>query len=217
MTAAILWDLNGVIIDDMHFHLESFRIFLKDFNYVMTDEWFTENCTGTAPKEVFRKILPLINNPMSIEEAADKKRDIYFDIIKGKMQILPGVRSIVNTAQNHGIKQAIASGATKKEVVTVLDEFSIKNAFDAIVASEDVTYCKPNPEPFAKAACLIGMPTNNCVVIEDGEYGITAAHEAGCKVIAVTNTQTKEKLKKADLIVDSLEQISLNDIIKLIY
>lgn len=208
MLQAVIWDLNGVIIDDMHFHLESFRAFMKQFGYEVSEEYFLAKCVGATPVAVFTDILPAIGSPISVEEAVERKRSIYFELIRGKMEMLPGVRRLIEDFSRAGIKQAIASGATRIEVETILQEFGISELFDAVVACEDVVNSKPDPEPFLTAANRLGAHPAGCLVIEDGDYGVRAAKMCGIKVVGVTNTQSRRELAAADVIVDSLEEVS---------
>lgn len=212
---AVIWDLNGVIIDDMQFHYLSFRSYLKELGSDMTREYFIKKCTGTPPNEVFADILPALGNPVTIEEATRRKRDIYFELTRGKMQILPGVRALIEDFHRNSIVQAVGSGATKLEVEIILKEFGIRDYFGAVVACEDVTRGKPDPEPFLTAAAGLGATPEQCIVIEDGEYGIRAAKTCGMKVIAVTTTQTPTELAAADIIVDSLEEVNVARVMEL--
>lgn len=204
---AVLWDLNGVIIDDMPFHLLSFQAVLREFGQDMTEEYLVERCVGTPPAEVFADILPEIGNPISIAEAVRRKRVYYFDFIRGKMTMLPGVLDLIKDLHKCGIKQAIASGATRIEVEAIINEFGIMDYLGKVVACEDVSRGKPNPEPFLAAASGLGVDPECCVVIEDGEYGVRAAKTCAMKAIAVLNTQTRDELAAADIIVDSLEEV----------
>lgn len=213
---AVLWDLNGVIIDDMRFHFLSFQAYMRELGSDMTEEYFITNCTGTPPNEVFEAVLPVLGNPVSIEEAIERKREIYFELIRGNMKILPGVKQLIDDLCSRGVKQAVASGATGIEVETILREFDIRERFGAVVACEDVSHGKPDPEPFLTAASRLGIPPEMCVVIEDGEYGIRAARACGMAALAVTNTQTREQLALASLIVDSLEEVDAGAVLGLI-
>lgn len=213
---AVLWDLNGVIINDMPFHLLSFQAVLREFGHDMTEEYLVERCVGTPPTEVFADILPEIGNPVSIAEAVQRKRVHYFDFIRGKMEMLPGALELIKDLHQCGIKQAIASGATRIEVEAIINEFGIMDYFGAVVACEDVSRGKPNPEPFLTAASRLGVSPECCVVIEDGEYGVRAAKTCGMKAIAVLNTQTRDELMAADVIVDSLEEVDAARVLELL-
>jgi HAD superfamily hydrolase (TIGR01509 family) len=212
----VLWDLNGVIIDDMLVHLESFQMVLREFGHDMTEEFLVARCVGAPPHEVFGEILPVLGNPVTVEDAVERKRRCYFDLINGRMRMLSGVRELIEDLRASGFAQAVASGANRIEVDAILDEFRISDVFGAVVACEDVSRGKPDPEPFLKAAALLGVEPENCVVIEDGEFGVRAANSCGMKTIAVLNTQTRENLAAADIIVDSLGEVSASRILDML-
>ncbi len=208
-TKAILWDLNGVIIDDMEVHFHAFQRYLRDIGLDMTRDYFVDYCTGTPPNEVFGKLFSDNDCDISIDEATEKKRDYYFEVLAGRMVMLPGVLKLLESAREIGWRQAVASGATKIEVATIVAGFGIGEYFGALVASEDVKRGKPDPEPFMLAADKLGVGYENCVVIEDGEYGLRAANAAGMRSIGVTNTQDAQSLASADVVVKSLEEVDM--------
>ena len=200
----------------MPFHLLSFQAVLREFGHDMTEEYLVERCVGTPPNEVFADILPEIGNPVSIAEAVQRKRYYYFELIRGKMEMLPGALELIEDLHRCGIKQAIASGATRIEVEAIINEFGITDYFGAVVACEDVSHGKPNPEPFLTAASRLNISPECCVVIEDGEYGVRAAKTCGMQAIAVLNTQTRDELAAADFIVDSLKEVNTAQIMELL-
>ncbi|MCL5104791.1 MAG: HAD family phosphatase [Armatimonadetes bacterium] len=213
---AVIWDLNGVIIDDMQVHLSSFQALLRELGSDMTQEYLIARCVGAPPNEVFADILPTIGNPITIEEAVERKRELYFDLIRGRMRMLPGVRSLIDDLSRNCVKQAVASGATRVEVEAILNEFGISDFFGAVVTCDDVSRGKPDPEQFLMAASLLGADPQDCAVIEDGEFGVRAAKTCGMRAIAVTNTQAREGLAAADIIVDSLEEVDAARVLELL-
>ena len=211
----MLWDVNGVIIDDMRIHFVSYREVLKYLDCEVTDEYLLATTVGTPPAEFFAAILPIIETSISMDEILDRKRESYLRLIKGQTQSPPGVVELMQDLKANGFKQAVASGTTRIEVDTIIAGCGVAHFFDEIVSCEDVSKGKPDPEPFLKAASLIGVEPRRCVVVEDGEFGVRAAKAAGMKVIAVLNTQTREHLAAADIIVESLAEIDAARVIEL--
>lgn len=213
---AVLWDVNGVIIDDMRIHYVSYREVLRDLGIEVTDDYLQATTVGTPPHEFFERILSGTGCEISMEEILDRKQKSYLSLIKNSLQSPPGVKQLLANLRWAGFKQAIASGTTRLEVDTIITGCGVRDYFDIIVTCEDVSKGKPNPEPFLKAASLIQIPPARCVVIEDGEFGVRAAKSAGMKAIAVLNTQTRKELHEADLIVESLEEVSVELITRLV-
>lgn len=213
---AVLWDVNGVIIDDMRIHFVSYREILSELGCEVTDEYLLETTVGTPPGDFFRGIMPSIANPISIEEAVDRKRESYLRLMRNKMHSPPGVVELMRDLHRCGFKQAVASGTTRIEVEAILDGCGVRKYMDAIVSCEDVSRGKPDPEPFLKAACLLGVDPVCCAVVEDGEFGIRSAKAAGMRAIAVLNTQTREHLAAADIIVESLSEVDAKRVMDLL-
>jgi beta-phosphoglucomutase-like phosphatase (HAD superfamily) len=97
-------------------------------------------------------------------------------------------------------------------VVLTLEELGVLEAFDVLVAGEDVTVGKPEPDVFLTAAAKLDVLPSRCVVIEDAPQGVEAARRAQMRVIAVTTSQPAAKLAGADRIIASLEELSPNDV-----
>ena len=106
----------------------------------------------------------------------------------------------------------MASSTPVENIELVNQSLGISDCFHAIVFGEEVTEGKPSPQAFLLAAKKLGVEPKNCIVIEDAVAGVTAAKSAGMKCLAVTNTHPKINLLEADLIVDTLEAVSLEDL-----
>ena len=213
---AVIWDMNGVIIDDMEYHYLAFKAFAEELGVNFDREYFMGVAVGASPYQVFADYLPRIGNPMSVEEATKRKIELYFELIKGKMEMLPGSRELIVDLNKRGFRQAIASGGTRLEVDIILREFGIAQYFGATVACEDVKKGKPDPEPWVTAAARLDVDNKCCVIVEDGEFGIRGAKAAGMKAIGVISGVPREQLAAADLIVNSLEEVDAEKVLDLL-
>lgn len=107
---------------------------------------------------------------------------------------------------------ALASSAPMENIELLTRSLGIDSCFQAIISDEDVTKGKPDPQGFKLAARKLAVESENCIVIEDAIAGVTAAKRAGMHCLAVTNTHPGTSLTAADLIVDTLEKVSVNDL-----
>lgn len=213
---AVIWDMNGVIIDDMEYHFLAFKAFMKELGHEVTRDYFLEVAVGASPYQVFSDCLPRIGNPVTVNEAARRKTELYFQLIKGKMVMLPGCRELIIDLNKRGFRQAIASGGTRIEVDRIMEEFGISKYFGATIACEDVTKGKPDPEPWLAATGRLGVEPENCVIVEDGEFGIRGAKAAGMKAIGIVSGVPREQLAAADLIVESLKEVDAERVMSLL-
>jgi len=212
---AIIFDFNGVIVDDEPLHLELFRKVLQEEMIFLTDEDYHEKYLGFDDRGCFTAVLcdnsrtPDAANEAFIQELIERKAEYYRQAIQERMLLFPGVVDLVRrSAEQYPL--AIASGALRDEIEFVLQRGEIRDCFQVIVAAEDVSECKPDPEGYLKALDQLNASLNTeiqaheCLVIEDSLAGIEAAKAAGMRCVAVTNSYSTHELTAADAIVTSL-------------
>lgn len=200
----------------MPIHFESYREVLSPLGYDLQMDEYNARCVGASMIQVFTGIMPLVSNPIPIENAILRKLDAYFRLAEGRMVMLSGVGELIRGLADIGFSQAIASGGTGREISVVLKTFGVDQFFAASIGCEDVTKGKPDPEPFLTAAQRLGVDPANCVIFEDGEFGIRAAKACGMRAIGITNTLPACELDQADIVVDSLEQVTPDMVVNLL-
>ena len=201
---AILWDLDGVLVNSMDFHYQAFREVLTGRGRELSREEYLETIIGLRNDAIFKRLLP--GTPYGVVvKLAQQKEEAFRRLIAGRVQPLPGSAELVRRAKDAGLLQAIVSSTPRENIALILRSLALENFFDAIVGEEDATRGKPDPEGFLVAARLLGIAPVDCVVIEDAPEGIAAGMAAGMRCIGVTTTRSAEKLSQADLVVGSLE------------
>lgn len=227
---AIIFDFNGVIVDDEPLHLELFRKVLLEEGIFLTDEEYHEKYLGFDDRGCFTAVLcdnartPDAADDAFIYELIERKAEYYRQAIQERMLLFPGVVDLVRrSAAQYPL--AIASGALRGEIEFVLERSEIRDCFSVIVTAEDVSECKPDPEGYLKALELLNAQNNEqvqaheCLVIEDSLAGIEAAKAAGMRCVAVTNSYSARELTAADVVVTSLvgfEPSTANDDLRVI-
>jgi beta-phosphoglucomutase len=144
-----------------------------------------------------------------------EKEDDFRNMIRQDIKALPGAIKLIESLVKDKFKLALVSSAPRENIQLLLTGLNIDSYFDAIVCGEDVTEGKPSPQGFLLAAQKLGVEPENCTVIEDAVAGVAAAKRAGMHCLAVTNTHPRTSLKEADLIVDTLETVSVKDLDRL--
>lgn len=214
MLKAIIFDFNGVIVDDEPLHLELFRRVLGEEGVALTDEDYHAKYLGYDDRGCFTAALAdagraELANAEFIAELIERKAGYYREAIEERFLLFPGAVELVKTlAAKYPL--AIASGALRDEIEIVLRRGGIRECFREIIASEDVTACKPDPEGYDKALAALNanvgdrIQPDECLVIEDSIAGIEAARRAGMRCLAVTNSYNADELANADWIVTTL-------------
>jgi len=202
---AILWDLDGVLVSSMEFHYQAYREVLAPRGKDLSREEYLRELIGLRNYVILRRVLGELSDE-EVTALADQKEEAFRRRIRGNVQALPGAERLVRRAKEAGLRQAIVSSTPRANIEVMLQSLGLWDLFEVIVGEADATRGKPDPEGFLVAAQRLGVPPDECVVIEDAPEGIAAGKAAGMRCIGVTNTRPAERLSHADLVVASLEE-----------
>jgi beta-phosphoglucomutase len=224
MLRAIIFDCDGVIADTEPLHLAAFQKVLGEEGIDLTEEEYYGKYLALNDRACFLKLFSDRGRPLDESKLAaliERKAGYIEPVMRSRLRLFPGVARFVSEAAR-GYDVAVASGALRREIEMILEHGSLGGAFKVIVAAEDVARSKPDPESFLKALLLLNssrahpIKPAECLVIEDSVHGVEAAHLAGMPCLAVTNSYPAERLRAAEIVVSSLEQVSLAEISRLI-
>ncbi len=200
MIKAVIFDLDGVIVDTAHYHFVAWQRLANELGVTFTEKE-NERLKGVSRMRSLEIILELGGITLSDEkkeELATRKNSWFVQYIEAirPEEIFPGVRKMLSDLRKQGLKVALASSSKNAE--TVIRLLQIKDEFDAVVDGTMIVHSKPDPEIFQLAARKLGVPAENCVVFEDAEAGVEAALAAGMKCVGVGSP---DQLGKANSIV----------------
>jgi len=213
--AAVIWDMDGVLADTAPHHLLAWRETFAKRGIKFTEEDFMRGF-GIRNDAIIRNVLGEQTTPEEIEAIAREKEATFRRIIGKDIKPLPGALDLLKALDENGIKMAIASSTVIENIHLIISSLGIEKYFEVIITGHDVTEGKPNPQVFLFAARRLGAEPKNCIVVEDAVAGVKAAKRAGMYCVAITSTHPREKLKEADLIVDTLEAVTVKDLERLI-
>lgn len=187
MKSAIILDLDGVICDTAHFHFLAWHRLAAEYGYELTHA-DNEQLKGVSRADSLIFILGLANktlSPEQFQEDLHRKNEWYLELVKdmGPLDVLPGVPSFF--AEVAARKIPLALGSASKNANMVLTRVGLIHAFNAIVDASQVTHGKPHPETFLKAADLLGIAPEKCLVFEDSAAGVQAAIAGGMNAIGI--------------------------------
>jgi len=208
---AILWDMDGTLLDTKTCHYISWRDVLRKHGYDLTEALFDEHF-GRNNASVLPLYLGFQPGPELAAEIIPEKESLFREIAPAKSRLFPGVKSWLKTAQSLGIRQAVASSGSLGNIHVMANAFGISSYFTELVSGADLP-AKPEPDVFLVAAKEVDTPAEFCLVIEDSVPGISAARRAGMKCVALTSTNPRVKLEQADVVVDDFTS-PLQDILK---
>jgi HAD superfamily hydrolase (TIGR01509 family) len=192
MTAAILFDFNGVIVDDEPQHCDALIATLDEYGFALDRTTYYREYLGFDDRECFRfsfaRTGRAVDEP-ALREAVERKNAHYERAVRASMRLVPGATDFVEAAALDGFQLAIVSGALRREIELVLELAGLRPHFAEIVAAEDVTACKPHPEGYMRARAALALALHRCMAIEDSLPGLTAARAAGlrCAMLATSH------------------------------
>ena len=199
----VLWDLDGTLVDSEEFHWLSWRDIMRAEGMELSYPQFLASFGQRNDRILTAWLGPDVDRVL-MQRIGDDKEAEYRRLVEAHgLQPLPGAREWLTRLRAAGWKQSIASSAPRLNAETMLRVLDLTDYLDAIVAAEDVTIGKPDPQVFLTAAAKLGLPPARCVVVEDAAAGVEGARRGGMKSIGVTKNGTLD----ADIFVRSLADL----------
>ncbi|NDP20391.1 MAG: HAD family phosphatase [Paludibacter sp.] len=207
MLKGILFDMDGVLVDSEEYIFEATKLMFAEHGVTVKKE-NAMHFVGMGENKYISGIGEQNGFIVDIERDKARTYQIYEKITNGKLNALPGVIDFINLCNSKGLLMAVASSADNVKVSINLNEIGLSpDLFQAIVTGEDVENKKPFPDIYIKAATLLNLKTEECLVIEDAVSGIKAGKTAGAKCLALTTSFNSEQLFEADWICENLAHV----------
>ncbi|MEM9354302.1 MAG: HAD family phosphatase [Planctomycetota bacterium] len=212
---AVIFDVDGVLVDSYTPHYQSWRDALKPYGVELTEPEFRRTFGRTS-----RDILAMLYDGEVTEEELqrldDEKEALYREIVADAFPAVDGATELIDALEAAAFKLAVGSSGPPENVNLCLRELGRADKFGAAITGKDVTRGKPDPQVFLMGAERLGVPPARCAVVEDAAAGVEAANRAEMVSIGLTGTATREQLAHADLVVNSLRELSPEKIDELI-
>jgi beta-phosphoglucomutase len=219
-TPAILWDVDGTLVDTADQHLRAWIQFAAEIGKPFTHADFAATF-GMRNPEIIRKLFFADADDQKCRELGEHKEDLYREFVKAEgVQLLPGAAYLLQQFQEAGWPQAVGSSAPPGNLDLLLRITNTSAFFAAVVTGDDVSRGKPDPEVFLTAAAKLNVPPARCIVFEDAVAGVQAAKAGGMSCVAVTfvGHHPREKLQAAgaDFVAASLAEVTLEQLTKMV-
>lgn len=214
MLKGVLFDMDGVLVNNLEIHRQAFAEFFRRYGVERTFDELSR-VFGKGNDDIMGELMPAdVVERVGIRQLGYEKEAIYREIYAPIITPQPGLLAFLAECESEGLRSAVGSSGYKVNVDFVLDKCNIRRYFEATVAGDEVTRCKPDPEIYLTAAAKLGLAPCECVVFEDAEAGIEAAKRAGMKVVALATTFDREFLATtdADMIIGDFRDISVEQL-----
>ena len=212
--SAVIWDMDGVIVDSGDIHFEAWQITLSSHQVPFSRETF-DATFGMNNRDILKTLLTDRFTTTLFQTISVEKEILYRKLILGRIELLTGVYTLLEQLHFANIQQAVGSSAPMENIDAILDSLHLRPFFKTTISAYNIPG-KPNPAVFLKAAEELNVSPNNCIVIEDSISGVEAAKRAGMKCVAVLTSHPAEKLQNADLVVNDLGSVSPENLVTII-
>lgn len=190
---AILFDMDGTLVDSIPYHQEAWLRFLESHGiHLGPDEFHAQN-HGTID-EMIRRFFPAVQDSTALYALGQEKERIYREIYKPHIHEVAGLTPFLERIHTLGIQAHLATMGDRPNIDFVLDGLGIRSFFSSITGAEEVSKGKPNPEVFLRSIEKAKVHASDCWVLEDSKGGILAGAAAGCLVIGITTSNSPEEL-----------------------
>jgi HAD superfamily hydrolase (TIGR01509 family) len=201
---AVIFDMDGLMIDSEPLHKEAWQVTLRRFGYELDEALFAQ-LVGLRTREDAVFLREHFRLPVMAEVLARQRNDLFLARLPGRVKPMPGLRELIAQVRVRGLRSAVATSGERRYVDAVVRELNLDGVFDAFVVAEDVERGKPAPDVYLLAAQRLGLPPAQCLALEDAPNGVLAAKAAGMRCVAVPNEMTRSlDLSAADARLPSL-------------
>jgi len=212
LPAAVLWDMDGTLIDSEPYWMKSEGAFAKANNSPWTEEDGL-SLVGMSLYDSSKIIKDRVGSPLEPEQIIQQLTDEVTAQLKQEILWRPGAKDLLLLLRKNKVKTALVTMSMHRMAKEVVDSIGF-DAFDVIVAGDDVIHGKPHPEPYLKAAELLGVDPKDCVAFEDSISGLRSAEAAGTKAVGVRNI-VEIPTQPGRIIWTTLEGVGMSELKKL--
>ena len=215
MIKAVIFDMDGVIINNTLYHVRAWEKFAERYNLGLLKEEFKRELLGRSTESILKHLFGQDLSQEKVAQYTEEKDSIYFEVYKENISPAEDLLEFIDLLKERNITMGVATSETKEIAHSVLEKAGVKQYFKVIVTGDDVENLKPNPEIYLKAAEGVNEIPTDCMAIEDTPSGIQSAKGAGMKVVGITTTYPADRISEADLIVKSFAELTLERLFKL--
>lgn len=200
---AILFDMDGTLIDSEHLHIRAWQQVLLPYDLHFEADWF-EQWIGISDISFSQTLTKEYRLDQSGENLLLRKRTLFRQLARTELTVLTGVAEGLTALPP--VPKVVVTSSNREDALMSLQTTGLWSQFIGLVSIDDVIHPKPHPEPYHVAANLTSTPTASCVALEDSVSGVRSAKAAGCFTVAVANSVDQQMLRDADLVFENTRE-----------
>lgn len=206
---AIIFDMDGVICHTNPFHSEAFRVFFGKRGLNPSEEEFARHMYGKSNKYIFAHFLGREVVGTEFTALENEKEGLFREIYADKVETLPAFLPFLQALKEEGYPTGVATSAPRANLDLIMDRLGFGPSMESVMASENVKKHKPDPEVYLSSSRNLGVDPSRCLVFEDSHSGVSAARNAGMRVVGVLSSHSREELPPCDHYITDYRDIDL--------
>ena len=215
-TFAVIFDMDGVIVDSNPYHAQAWIQFCKDYNVPLNEDEIPKLIYGKTNKVALKEVFKKDFSPEEADRLGEEKEAIYRELHQKDMEPVKGLIPFLRMLKQNNIATAVATNAPVSNLNFTLERINIRQYFDKLIDATMVKEGKPDPDIYLKAAEKLNMAPEKCIVMEDSIPGVEAGLRANMKVVALTTTHSREELAHTHLVIEDFEDLTLDKLMSLL-
>ncbi|MCH7400540.1 HAD family hydrolase [Belliella kenyensis] len=216
MQKAVIFDMDGVICHTNPFHSMAFKSFFAKRDMFPTEEEFSQHMYGKSNSYIMSHFFGRKIDGEELLQLEDEKESLFREIYETSIDPIAGYLDFLNGLKARNVTTGVATSAPMANLKLIGDKLNLFNKMESVLASEHVKKHKPDPEVYLKSAHNLKVKPSQCVVFEDSFSGVTAAINAGMKVVGVLSSHSKEELPICDLYIENYKSLHIDSVLNLI-
>jgi len=211
-TFAVIFDMDGVIVDSNPYHRIALKKFCEQHGYQLSDKYLKAKIFGRTNADWLGELFQGKLTEKQIREYGEEKEQLFREIYAPQIKPVNGLTGFLHHLRDYQVPCAIATSAPKSNVDFVLDRIQIGDFFQTIIHGNMIKRSKPHPEIYQKTLEILRIPPQHIIVFEDSFSGVESASRAGCRVVGITTTHSREELSHTNMVIDDFEDLSIKEL-----
>jgi HAD superfamily hydrolase (TIGR01509 family) len=206
LLVGFIFDMDGVIVDSNPFHRIALKQFCKKHGHDLTEAELHQKIYGRMNRDWIINVFGNLPEE-TVRQYAFEKEALFREIYANDVKPVDGLVSFLNKLNDNDYPRVVATSAPAENVEFTFTKTKTEEYFPIVLDDSDVERGKPDPEIYLKAAAMLKIPPDQCLVFEDSLSGIAAGKAAGCKVIGITTTHSRDELTNVDWVIDNFADL----------
>jgi HAD superfamily hydrolase (TIGR01509 family) len=217
MISALVFDLDGVILDNNYWHKVSWGAFAQRLGIVLREEDYATKVYGKTNEQILQQFFPDMS-AQRLTELSLEKEALYREMYLPHFELNAGLLNLLEELKAAGVPLGVASNAPMVNIDFALDNGAIRSYFSAVVSASEVSVPKPAPDVYLKALAKLNANPAQAIIIEDSLTGIKAGKATGASVIGITTTYSRDELEaaSADWVIDHFDELKIDTLHQLV-